>query len=218
MMRLLPVLDSVSMSAGIGVVRGNSRSPPYGNSMKPQLASASAGALHQSLRAATRSDHMNLDHMMLRLDLGRADDYGLFLNMHYAALQDLKADWREEDRDDFSLMMRCLQNDLHVLGLTAPSLFAATRTPLTAPGRLGAAYVVRGSRLGAAFLRKRVPGNLIASYLEVRPALTWPNFLLQLDSASSASGWNANDEVIRGAQATFGVFSARLVEALAVGP
>jgi heme oxygenase len=158
---------------------------------------------------------MNLDHMMLRVDLGRTDDYGLFLNMHYAALQDLKADWREEDRDDFSLMMRCLQNDLHVLGLTAPRGAAATRAPSTAPSRLGAAYVIRGSRLGAAFLRKRVPAELIASYLDFSPALTWPNFLLQLDHASSAAGWDANDEVIRGAQATFGVFSARLIEVLA---
>jgi heme oxygenase len=159
---------------------------------------------------------MNIDRMMLRFDLGRADDYGVFLNMHYCAMQDLKQDWREEDRDDFSLMMRCLQNDLHVLGLTATSLPATTRAPLTVNGRLGAAYVVRGSRLGAAFLRKRVPAGMVASYLDYRPVLTWPQFLLQLDAVSLVPGWHAGDEVVRGAQAMFGIFSARLTAAMAV--
>jgi heme oxygenase len=161
---------------------------------------------------------MHIDRMILRFDLSRADDYGVFLHIHYCALQDLKEDWRAEDRGDFGLMMRCLQQDLRDLGRVEPVLPAATRAPLSAENRLGAAYVVRGSRLGAAFLRQRVPATMAASYLDCRPVLTWPQFLVQLDHASSMPGWDANDEVVRGAQAMFGIFSARLSEALAVAP
>jgi heme oxygenase len=134
--------------------------------MTPEPASLEASAhadLHHVLRAATRDAHRTLDHMMLQVDLGRPADYGWFLKLHVAALGDLRGDWREEDVGDFSLMLGCLESDLAALGEAAPDVVATPRAPMNADAALGLAYVVRGSRLGAAVLRKRVPDSCAAS-------------------------------------------------------
>jgi heme oxygenase len=157
---------------------------------------------------------MKLDRMMLRFDLGRAEDYGLFLLVHHAALRDLEDDWRAQDRDDFSAMLRCLEDDLRVLGRTVSVASAPEIPRMSGDARLGSAYVIRGSRLGAAILRQRVPAGMTASYLDFRPVLTWPQFLQELDRASAASVPEANADVIRGAQATFNIFSTRLTQIL----
>src|ERR1700677_2122563 len=143
------------------------------------------GALHRALRAATRSDHVTLDRLILRFDLTRREHYGLFLHLYYSALRELEADWRTEDRVDFAAMLRCVQSDLHDLKIPTPPLHAMARAQLQPGNRLGVAYVLRGSRLGASFLRRRVPSQYPTAYLDFLPGLSWSQFLVQLESSST---------------------------------
>jgi heme oxygenase len=172
-------------------------------------------ALHQSLRAATRNDHMAVDRLVGRLDLTHREDYGRLLSIHHAVLQDLKSEWRPEDRDDFRAMSRRLQNDLRVLGFPTANPRSMSRTPLAKGSQLGIAYVIRGSRLGASVLRPRIPSQFCASYLDFVPALSWVQFLAQLQGASKATEARSSDEAIQGAKMTFDLFSRLLTQALA---
>jgi heme oxygenase len=172
------------------------------------------GHLHRALRAATRSDHVAVDGLFLRLDLSSRADYGLFLRVHHAAVQSLEADWREEDRRDFSALLRCAQEDLKALKTSVIALHSLSRPPLPASQQLGAAYVIRGSRLGARVLRHRVPALMSSSYLDFEPMLSWPQFLQQLDPPEEDTDRASSYEVIRGARLTFEVFASLLTQAL----
>jgi heme oxygenase len=170
--------------------------------------------LHRSLRAATRSDHMGVDRLIGQLDLTRREDYGRLLSIHHAVLQDLKSEWRLEDRDDFRAMSLRLQNDLRALGFPTANPQSMSRTPLAAGNQLGIAYVIRGSRLGASVLRPRIPVQFSASYLDYVPALSWVQFLAQLQNFSKASEADASDAAVEGAKITFDLFSRLLTQAL----
>ena len=95
------------------------------------------GALHRALRAATRSDHVEVDRFVGRLNFNSRKEYGCFLTLHYCALQNLSGDWRAEDSEDFSKMLKCLQCDLQALGPTRIKLHPRTRHPLVFGNRLG---------------------------------------------------------------------------------
>ena len=174
-------------------------------------------ALHRSLRAATRSDHMEVDGLIGRLDLTRREGYGCLLSIHHAVLQNLKSEWRPEDRDDFRAMSRRSQNDLRLLGLptATPTPPSMTRDPLSQGSQLGIAYVIRGSRLGANVLRPRIPSQFSASYFDFVPTLSWIQFLAQMQSFSNESGAETSDATIQGAKITFDLFSRLLTEAMA---
>jgi heme oxygenase len=175
------------------------------------------GDLHRSLRAATRGDHTEVDRLIGQLDLTRSDGYGRFLSIHHAVLQNLKSEWRPEDRDDFRAMSRRLQNDLRLLGFPAANPESMPRMPLAEGNRWGIAYVIRGSRLGAAVLRPRIPSHFSASYFDFVPTLSWIQFLVQLQYVSNVSEAGANDAAIQGAKITFGLFSRLLTQAAPSG-
>jgi heme oxygenase len=166
----------------------------------------SPSVLHRALRAATRSDHVILDRSILRFDLTRREHYGLFLHIHYSALTNLEADWRTEDRVDFAGMLRCVQADLHTLRISAAPLYPMGRQILHPSNRLGLAYVLRGSRLGSMFLRRKVARNLPTAYLDFTPSLTWTDFLAQLESSTKLPNSNHEHDTIRGARITFEIF------------
>jgi heme oxygenase len=179
------------------------------------MSRAPLSALHRSLQAATRSDHMEVDRLIGQLDLTRREGYGRLLSIHHAVLQDLKSEWRSEDRDDFRAMSRRLQNDLRVLGFPTANPQSMSRTPLPEGNQLGIAYVIRGSRLGARVLRPHIPSQFSASYMDFVPTLSWIQFLAQLQSVSKAADTEANDATIRGAKITFELFSRLLTQAMA---
>jgi heme oxygenase len=151
--------------------------------------------------------------MMLRFNLGRREDYGLLLNIHYAAILELEPGWRVEDHKDFQAMTHCLETDLHALGI-APKTITTKRSSLTDGNRLGLAYVIRGSRLGSGFLRRRVTSRLATSYLDFVPTLSWPQFLHQLKIMSQVPGYDTH-EVARGAHFAFDAFADLTTQALA---
>jgi heme oxygenase len=163
------------------------------------------GVLHRALRTSTLSDHATIDRMLLPFDLNRSEDCRIFLRIHLTALVNLQADWRMQDRDDFEQMIRCIQRDLRTLGsaIATPALLSCTASN---PARgLGIAYVIRGSRLGAGVLRRRVVSNLPTSYLDFIPALSWTAFLLELESV--AHDPTARSEATRAARDAFNVFA-----------
>ena len=179
------------------------------------IESEPCGELHRSLRAATRSDHDMVDRLMLRLDLSRREDYGLFLHIHYSTFKNLDTHWREEDNADFAGMIDCLQNDIRALGVASSESSGRVSTALLVCNHLGVAYVIRGSRLGAAFLRRRVPREFPTSYLDFVPSLPWGQFLKQLEPAPDDPKRNTSEETIQGARITFEIFAALLKRALA---
>jgi heme oxygenase len=170
------------------------------------------GALHRSLRAATRSNHVDVDRLIGQLDLTRREDYGRLLSIHHAVLQDLKSEWRPEDGEDFRAMSRRLQNDLRVLGFPTANPQSLSRHLLAPGSQLGIAYVIRGSRLGASVLRPRVPAQFSTSYLDFVPALSWVQFLEQLQGVSKAEQVETGSAAIRGAKITFELFSRLLTQ------
>jgi heme oxygenase len=179
---------------------------PRSMSMAAPVNAESPGVMHRALRAATRSDHVLLDRLILRFDLTRRDHYGLFLHLHYSALRNLEADWLAEDQPDFSAMLRCVQSDLNTLRIATPPLSPSGRAALHAYNRFGVAYVLRGSRLGAPFLRRRVPRQYPTAYLDFMPALSWTQFLVQLESSSDPRRAGHDHEIVRGARITFEIF------------
>jgi heme oxygenase (biliverdin-IX-beta and delta-forming) len=169
-----------------------------------RIENAKIGTVHRVLRTATRDDHASIDRTLLRFDLHRAEDYRTFLCAHFAALASLQAEWRLQDDEDFAHMLGCLKLDLTTLGYTTvPPI--PPRTPSNAPRGLGIAYVVRGSRLGAAVLRRRIAAEHSTTYLDFIPALSWAEFLPELESI--ADDPTCRDEAIRAARNTFRTFA-----------
>ncbi len=138
---------------------------------------------------------------MARLDFARHDDYRLFLIVHYAALQTLEPDWRAADRDDFSLMMQCLQDDVLALGMLPTKLFLLAPGILAVGAQLGISYIIRGSRLNAQFLRTRVAPEFAVSYLRCLTRTNWEQFLGEVAQQLEDRTSNIDtDVVVQGAQ------------------
>jgi heme oxygenase (biliverdin-IX-beta and delta-forming) len=179
---------------------------PRSMGMATPVNTDSPGVVHRALRAATRSDHVLLDRLILRYDLTRREHYGLFLHLHYSALKNLEGDWSTEDQADFAAMLRCVQSDLYTLQIATPPRSPSGRAALHAANGLGVAYVLRGSRLGAPFLRRRVPRQYPTAYLDFMPELSWAQFLIRLESSSDPSKARHDHEILRGARITFEIF------------
>jgi heme oxygenase len=180
--------------------------PEGSNGQAAPIAKPMIGSVHRTLRGVTRNDHASIDRMLLRFDLNRAEDYRNFLNIHFSSLATLRAHWRLQDGDDFARMLGCLEADLQTLGSNTPALPILSATPRSPSKGLGIGYVVRGSRLGAAVLRRGVVGDLPTSYLDFVPGLSWAGFLIQLEFI--AGDPNGRDEATRAAISTFSTFAA----------
>lgn len=170
--------------------------------------------LRNTLRAATRQDHERVDQLGGAFDLTRPSDYQAFLLAHAAVLpgvetaldsappDDLPPAWAQRRRT------AALTADLAALGLSPPPQAAG---PVTLPDRatrLGALYVLEGSRLGGAVLRRR----LAAAQPEAPDAYLahgagqpfWRSFLDWLDS--QAMKGPETDAAVDGARQVFKAF------------
>jgi heme oxygenase len=163
------------------------------------------GVVHRALRAATRNDHASIDRMLLPFDLKKAEHYRIFLNIHCVALEALRKDWREQDCADFEQMLGRVQADLRALGYAVNEPAPSLCMPMSPFHGLGVAYVIRGSRLGAAILRRGVAIDFPVSYLDFMPALSWAEFLPQLECI--AQDPNGTDEAVCASRSTFKIFS-----------
>jgi heme oxygenase len=178
--------------------------------------------LRTTLRAATRQDHDRVDHLGGAFDLTEPAGYGAFLLAHAAVLppleaaldsaapRDLPPGWLERRRT------AALLADLAQLGLEAPQP-SSIPAPATAAERVGALYVLEGSRLGGIILRRRLakaqPGAPSAYLAHGEGEPLWRTFLEWLDS-------RALDPVqtlaaINGARGVFAAFEAGFKNAAA---
>ncbi|MFC0283281.1 biliverdin-producing heme oxygenase [Camelimonas abortus] len=172
-------------------------------------------SLRHLLRAATAADHARVDAGAARHDLSTRDGYRAFLLWQarvlpgFEALFDAAAgappDWPERRRAP------ALRADLAALGaaMPAPAPVPALEGPAA---RLGALYVLEGSRLGGLMLARTVRSawpDAPLSFLEHgATARLWPRFTAWLDAHALSPA--EQQAMTRGARAAFAAFLAAL--------
>lgn len=122
------------------------------------------GGARDHLKSATLLKHDRLDRRLSELRLEHAGDYLTFLLLQspVASLEAaLDAAGVGLDLPDWPLRVRAdaLSADLASLGSSLPDVSLAPPDLTSAPARMGVAYVLEGSRLGAAVLRRAVHGS-----------------------------------------------------------
>jgi heme oxygenase len=163
-------------------------------------------SLRDDLRVGTHPHHQQIDALLGKLNLACTADYVRFLDIHAEALSQLGGRTPISDRGDTGALLSCLQADLQFYGKVRS--FSPLRPAEESFARqLGIAYVIRGSRLGAKVLMRRVGESAPTAYLGYAPETTWANFLQVLDSFSLYQPPDAAAECIEGAKAAFRVFS-----------
>lgn len=160
--------------------------------------------LRVRLREETRDAHSRVDVLFSQFDLGRAADYTRFLQAHGRALLFLEvaganADWPQAapPPPSFAKSVIC-----ELASLGAEISARPTGAPLASV--LGPAYVVAGSRLGAAQIRREVASG--GTYLSDKTLDGyWPRISSWL-SRQPACGAFA-DDTVKGALDAFEVFA-----------
>lgn len=142
---------------------------------------------HAALREATRDAHDRLDAHFSRYDLANPADYRDFLSAHAAAYisveQALEEAGAERLVDDWPSHRRAgaLIADLTDLGREEPEAVAAPSFDDDA-AVLGGLYVLEGSRLGGAVLKRTVGDGLPKRFLAAPQASgRWRRFVARLD-------------------------------------
>jgi heme oxygenase len=141
-----------------------------------------------ALRAATAAEHARVDAAFSRFHLGDETGYRDFLlaqaggflpieaALDEAGAETILPDWPQRRRGDL------LRVDLADLNVTAPEPFQAPAFISVKASMLGAIYVLEGSRLGGAVLKKTVPSHFPRRFLEARQAAgSWRKLLQALD-------------------------------------
>lgn len=148
---------------------------------KPRIRKPPIAPVHRSLRTATRDDLATIDRMLLRFDLNRVEDYKVFLRVQHAAMSRLQDDWRVEDVEDFTQMLKGLSSDLKALEVAVDGQRPITGKVTNVSKGLGIAYVIRSLRLAAAPLRRDIVAPFPTAYLDFIPALPWQAFVRELE-------------------------------------
>lgn len=131
---------------------------------------------------ATAEHHQQVDSIFSTMNLAEERDYGRFLSAQAAAhipveraldgggAASVLADWPDRRR------AHLLLDDLATMGLAEP---AAEERPefVGEAAILGAVYVLEGSRLGGALLKRSVPPSLPATFLGAGNSLAWRRLL-----------------------------------------
>lgn len=178
--------------------------------MSPVSPSSRAPVAVQALRRATAAAHDEVDAIFSRADLSSASGYRAFLSaqarahlsveaaLEMAGVERVIADWPERRR------AALLRADLEDLG-EAADLGAAPA--FTDPAELaGAAYVLEGSRLGGALLKRSVADGLPTRFLDAPArAGAWRALLLRLDEVLAEQA--DLDRAVTAARAVFTLFA-----------
>jgi heme oxygenase len=140
-----------------------------------------------ALRAGTAAEHERVDRLFGALDLASADDYRLFLSAQAAAFLPVEAaldaagaealvpDWPARRRGPL------LRADLAALAAPLPPPEPVSALAGTA-AILGALYVLEGSRLGGAMLKRSVAADAPRAFLDApQQAGSWRKLLETLD-------------------------------------
>ncbi len=141
------------------------------------------------LRDVTREAHERVDSKLSGFRLSDAEEYADFLAVQAAAFIPVEAaldragagrllpDWDQRRRSE------ALLADLAALGRAGP---ATNGSPVYDDDAAvwGGLYVIEGSRLGGAVLRKSVPANFPQSFLAPQSSRNsgWPTFVAALET------------------------------------
>ena len=141
-----------------------------------------------ALRGATAEEHKRVDAAFSSFDLGSEAGYRGFLLAQAGGFLPVEAALDEAGADtvldDWPARRRgaLLRADLAALNVTAPEPFSAPVFLSIKAPMLGAIYVLEGSRLGGAVLKKAVPSHFPRRFLEARQAAgSWRKLLQTLD-------------------------------------
>lgn len=151
-------------------------------------------SVRATLRSATREAHDAVDHLFGRFDLSDATGYRGFLAANRAAFIPVEAaidlaggeivleDWPGRRRADLLIA--------DVADMKAGAIPEVAPPRLTRPAEvLGAIYVLEGSRLGGALLRRSLVPDWSARFLNA-PAEpgSWPKLLATLEARLTCPG------------------------------
>lgn len=161
------------------------------------------------LRAATAECHQRVDAVFSTAKLNEAASYSRFLTAqaaaHLPAEAALSSGGIDQIVPDWTLRIRAplLVADLAALGAEPPQTTATLS--LRSPSELlGALYVLEGSRLGGALLKRSVPAHLPTQFLGTSYSASWQSLLAQLDAQLGTQ--EKLDEATAAAQAIFALF------------
>lgn len=162
------------------------------------------------LRDATRAEHDAVEDLYAHFDLGRLADYGAFLACQAAAhipIEDalgsagaagVLGDWPARRRGHLLLA------DLEALGV-APGPAVSSPVFDSRAAVLGGLYVLEGSRLGGAVLRRTIPEGAPVKFLSApTPPGAWSRFVALLEDELGREADLA--AAVAAARAVFGAF------------
>jgi heme oxygenase len=163
---------------------------------------------HERLRNATRFCHDEVDALYGQFDLTERGSYGDFLASHARALIPLE-DWLDLSTlvEGVTPRSPSLRADLEALArpLIEPAALGWEKTEVA---QWGAAYVIEGSRLGGAVLRRAVGAGLSRAYLSsTHPQGAWRQFLGQMDRKGAAGGELWQTQAVSSAIRAFTLFA-----------
>lgn len=177
--------------------------------MRTRKRMAQQFTVRQALRTATGGSHERVDAAFSGFDLTDRLSYARFLSAQAAAhvpvetaleesgVENVLPDWPGRRRADL------LRTDLAALGRSLPRADALPAFD-TAAEILGAVYVLEGSRLGGALLRRSVPADLPCSFLGASDSAAWRRLLEVLDLQVRDAG--DIDRATNGALRVFSLF------------
>ncbi len=140
----------------------------------------------QALRVGTSVHHARIDVLFSSFDLTNRDKYERFLTIQVSAYLPIESaldrsgaaavvpDWPNRRRSHL------LAADLAALGLSVPETAEAAAFDGVA-AILGGIYVLEGSRLGGALLKRSVSPDLPAAFLAATNPGGWRSFVSLLD-------------------------------------
>jgi len=140
------------------------------------------------LRAATAAEHARVDTLFSRYDLRTPDGYGRFLKAQAAAFLPVEAALDEAGTErwlcDWPKRRRgmLLEADLRDMGITVPEPLPPPAI-VDAGSAMGCAYVLEGSRLGGAVLKRDLPVDVPRRFLDAHQEPgSWRKLLANMDS------------------------------------
>lgn len=157
------------------------------------------------LREATRAAHDAVDQAFGAYAMAGREGYARFLRAQARILPGMERSldpgallppWRERGP--------LLEADLAALGEAMPPAVPLSLPPGEA-ARLGAIYVLEGSRLGGAMLARQVPAEWPGAFLRTpAPAGLWRAVVALLEAEDTGPAWR--EAAAEGARAAFGAF------------
>ncbi|MDF8335238.1 biliverdin-producing heme oxygenase [Novosphingobium cyanobacteriorum] len=171
------------------------------------LAAPQAQTLGQMLRTATRSQHDEVDAAFGSFDLTTMDGLRRFLLAQARVLPEVERVLAPAELLPAWTGRTCaLHQDLMALGQAPPQTLPFT-LPAGPAARWGALYVLEGSRLGGAMLRRHLPEGAPSAFFDARHAPgRWQAFLGRLDASGCSPSWRTG--ALSGAHATFAAFTS----------